>query len=397
VGDGSSISVADTVRELIERAHRLEPERVPALVAEVAGGAGIRDVELFLVDRQQVHLTSLRSGERHTVDGTLLGDAYRRGRGHTVDDGGGAKHVYVPLVDGEDRLGVLSAVVVDPSEERVDDVHVLAAAAAGLIVSKRAYTDAYERSRRVQEMDLAAELRWALLPPLTLTTPRVQIAGMLEPAYEIAGDAFDYSINGDRVHVALFDAVGHGLRACQLATVAIATYRNARRSGNDITQTANAIDDAIREQFGESWFVTAFLGELDLVRGTFRWSSAGHPQPVLVRGGRVVATLASTPGLPLGLGGAAPPINEHHLEPDDVVFAYSDGVTEARNDLGEFFGETRLADHLARAAADELAGAETVRRLVLRLYEHRPAPLRDDATMLMVGWRRPAATDGDAG
>ena len=56
---------------------------------------------------------------------------------------------------------------------------------------------------------------------------------------------------------------------------------------------------------------------------------------------------------------------------------------------GDFFGEIRLADYLARAASDELSPAETVRRLVLRLYEHSPAPLHDDATMLLVNWLRP--------
>ena len=102
----------------------------------------------------------------------------------------------------------------------LEDAHVLAAAAAGLVVSKRAYTDGFEIARRLEAMDLAAEFRWSLLPPLTMSTPRVRIAGMLEPAYEIAGDAFDYAVNGDVAHVAMFDAVGHGLRACQLANLA---------------------------------------------------------------------------------------------------------------------------------------------------------------------------------
>ena len=129
--------------------------------------------------------------------------------------------MYVPLVDGEDRLGVLSALVDDASAALVEDVQLLASAAAGLIVSKRHYTDGYEFARRLEPMDLAAEFRWALLPPLTLWSPRVRIAGMLEPAYEIAGDAFDYAVNGDVAHVAMFDAVGHGMRACRIANLAI--------------------------------------------------------------------------------------------------------------------------------------------------------------------------------
>ena len=93
----------------------MEPDQVPRLVAELAEGAGLRDVELFLVDRRQVQLSSLTSSERYAVDGTLIGDTYRRRRHHVVEEDGGAQRVYAPLVDGEDRLGVLSALVDDAS------------------------------------------------------------------------------------------------------------------------------------------------------------------------------------------------------------------------------------------------------------------------------------------
>ena len=342
-----------------------------------------------------MHLSSLTSSARHAVEGTLVGDTYRRRREHVVEEDGGAQRVYVPLVDGEDRLGVLSALVDDASAALVEDVQLLASAAAGLIVSKRHYTDGYEFARRLEPMDLAAEFRWALLPPLTLWSPRVRIAGMLEPAYEIAGDAFDYAVNGDVAHVAMFDAVGHGMRACRIANLAIAMYRNARRRGADLTETAEAIDAILIDQFGESWFVTAMLGELDIARGRLRFVSAGHPLPLLLRGGKVVGPIEARPGLPLGLGGAAPEVSECQLEPDDTLFIYSDGVTEARSGVGDFFGEERLADYLARAAADELSPAETVRRLIIRLYEHSPAPLHDDATMLLVNWRKPDDSDAD--
>jgi serine phosphatase RsbU (regulator of sigma subunit) len=286
----------------------------------------------------------------------------------------------------------MCAVVDGEGDRLVDDVQFLASATAGLIVSKRHYTDRFESARRLEPMDLAAEFRWALLPPLTLWTPRLRVAGMLEPAYEIAGDAFDYAVNGDVAHVAMFDAVGHGMRACRLANLAVAAYRNCRRGGNDLAQTAQAIDEALIDQFGDSWYVTAFLGELDVAQGRLRFLSAGHPLPFILRNGKVVAPVEARPGLPLGLAGPTPPESDVQLEPGDSVFVYSDGVTEARPERGEFFGDARLVDYLERAAKDELSPAETVRRLVGRVYEHAPAPLRDDATMLFVNWRGPAHT-----
>jgi serine phosphatase RsbU (regulator of sigma subunit) len=82
-------------------------------------------------------------------------------------------------------------------------------------------------------MSLAAEMQWQLLPPLTLVTPRVVIAGLLEPAYEVAGDAFDYALNGDTAHLAVIDPVGHDLAATVLAAVTVGGYRHSppRRPG----------------------------------------------------------------------------------------------------------------------------------------------------------------------
>jgi Stage II sporulation protein E (SpoIIE) len=389
-------AIEAVLRRVLVGAHRIEPDQVVQFVTAEARAAGIRDIDIFLVDQQQVHLSSVTSGGRHSVEGSLIGDTYRRTRAHVIDEDDGSHRVLAPLVDGEDRLGVMSVLVDEVGEDTVDDVQALASATAGLIVSKRHYTDAYEFVRRLEPMELAAEFRWALLPPLTLWSPRVRVAGMLEPAYEAAGDAFDYAVNGGIAHVALFDAVGHGMRACRLANLAIAAYRNCRRNRIDLAGTAAAIDATIADQFGESWFVTALLGELEVDRGQLRFLSAGHPLPMLLRNGKVVSTLEARPGLPFGLGGPVPEIAEAQLEPDDAFFMYSDGVTEARSGEGDFFGENRLSDYLARAAADELLPPETMRRLVVRLYEHSPAPLRDDATMLLVSWHRAENPDADA-
>ena len=382
-------SVEAVVRALLERAHELEPDQVPHLVAEEAARAGFRDVELLLVDRQQVHLSSLTTNTRYAVDTTLPGDAYRRSRGHIVEEGD-AHRVYVTLVDGEDRIGVLTAVVDQASDQVLEDAHVLAAAAAGLVVSKRAYTDGFEIARRLEAMDLAAEFRWSLLPPLTMSTPRVRIAGMLEPAYEIAGDAFDYAVNGDVAHVAMFDAVGHGLRACQLANLAdrgvsqlpAFGLRPDRHRDRD-RRRAHGRSSARAGSSPRCWpSSTSSTGvSAGSPPGTRRRCSCGA-----ARSWRRSSRRRACPSVSAALRRQ---VSEVQLEPDDAIFCYSDGVTEARSVDGYFFGEERLADYLARAAADEFAPAETVRRLVLRLYEHNPAPLHDDATMLLVNWRKP--------
>ena len=100
-------------------------------------------------------------------------------------------------------------------------------------------------------MALQAELVWAFLPPRTFATDRVLVAASLEPAYEVGGDAFDYSLLGDHLHVSIFDALGHDLSAGLLASVGIASCRSTRRAGGSLDGHRGAGRRAIAGFFGE--------------------------------------------------------------------------------------------------------------------------------------------------
>jgi serine phosphatase RsbU (regulator of sigma subunit) len=140
-------------------------------------------------------------------------------------------------------------------------------------------------------MTLPAELQWRLLPPLTFVSPRVAVSGILAPTHEVAGDSFDYALNGNVLHVALVDAMGHGLESTLLAAVAVGAMRNARRAGLTLPDTVQAMDAVLSAQFGPDRFVSGIIGELDTDTGWWRWATCGHPPALLVRGGRVVKEL----------------------------------------------------------------------------------------------------------
>jgi serine phosphatase RsbU (regulator of sigma subunit) len=235
-------------------------------------------------------------------------------------------------------------------------------------------------------MTLAAELRWGMLPPLTFTGEHVGIACVLEPAYEVAGDAFDYAVNSGVLHLGIFDAMGHGLEASRMASLTVAAYRWARRRHLDLPETFRAMDEALSGEFGEERFVTAQFGTLDPARGTLRWVNAGHPAPLLLRQDRVASELRSAPALPIGLGDPDVPVTETALEPGDRLLFFTDGVVEARSPGGERFGQQRLLELTRRALSDHQTLAETVRRLVRSVQSHRYGPLDDDATILLVEW-----------
>jgi serine phosphatase RsbU (regulator of sigma subunit) len=239
-------------------------------------------------------------------------------------------------------------------------------------------------------MSLAGEIAWNLLPPLTFGTDRLVIACVLAPAYEIGGDSFDYAVDATTARFAVFDAMGHGLDAGWLATVAIAAYRNARREGADLPGLVEAVDAALAGAFTAGKFVTAILAELDLETGRLRWHNAGHPAPLLLRGGRVVKSLNTQAGLPLALIGSlggTVSVAEEWLEPGDRLLLYTDGVVEARSADGQFFGVRRLADLVAQQDAAGQPAPETMRRLMHAILSHQAGKLRDDATTMLVEWR----------
>jgi hypothetical protein len=109
---------------------------------------------------------------------------------------------------------------------------------------------------------------------------------ILEPAYDVAGDSFDYAINDNIVHLTVIDAMGHGLNAAILATLAISVYRHARRAGVGLAELHGLIDAAVDQQFGPDQFVTAQMVRLDIATGRLQWVNAGHPAPLLIRGHR---------------------------------------------------------------------------------------------------------------
>lgn len=397
------------IQELLRDSHLAADHELPGLFEQHATALGVRDAVVYVADLQQRVLVPFfrPGGPRYAgsrdalaIDSTLPGRVFQHIEVLTqpAESSGREVRVWLPLLDGTERLGVLGVVV--PDEDALEVRHGIlrgrlvrfATLAAELIMTKTMYGDALVRLRRTREMGLAAEMQWSLLPPMTFASRTLTIAGGLEPAYEVAGDTIDYAVDGPLARLAIFDAMGHGVQSAQLATVAVAAYRNARRSGRSLAATVEAMDAAVRAVFDGKAFLTGQVAELDVESGELRWVNAGHLPPLLIRGGRLVKTLAAVPVLPLGLGdlggsGRAVTVESETLEPGDLLVLYSDGVVEARSPQGEFFGAERLVDLVIRNVAADLPAPETLRRVIRALLQHQQEQLSDDASLLMVHYR----------
>lgn len=386
-GDGDTDAAA-TLGWLLDASHELPPDDVPRLVADAAARLGASDTRIYLADVDQRHLVPLSRSEDDQadaldIDSTLAGRAFQTSLPASTQD---EEWTWMPIRNGTDRLGVLRLSFATFDDVAAASARHLASLAADLVIAKSQYGDLFQQVRRRRPLGLAAELQWQLLPPLTFATPRITVAGILEPAYHVAGDAFDYALNADTLSAAVFDAVGHSLDSSVMTAVAVGAYRYARRRGLDLAATAIEIDKALDSQFGTLAFVTAALVEVDVTSGAVRWLNAGHPRPLLLRDGSVVRTLACAPRPPLGIPHADAEIGTEQLEPGDALLVFTDGIVEARSATGKGFGFTRLADFFERAAASDLEPAETMRRLVHAVVDHNGGQLQDDATCVLVGW-----------
>jgi len=387
------MEISALASELLPALDEAFPARLLPVLNEYLGKhAGVERVGLLLIDYDLEVLQRLDpAGGVEPVDSTPVEQA-PAGRCFTsqqvvTEPSDSAPILYLPVSLRAERLGVLEVVV--PGAVAADLVRALgqiAVLVAYVVRAAEDHSDTFERARRRRPLSLAAEMQWSTLPVRAFSSPEYSLAGQLVPAYDVGGDNFDYAIGPDQVNVAVTDAMGHGLRASMLTSLAVNAVRCSRRAGEDLAEQAMFADQALYGQFGGDQFVTALLLRADTATDTATVVNAGHPHPLRLRGGSASAVELDAQ-LPLGLFEATSyRTQEFALEPGDRLLFVSDGVLEAINPKGEEFGESRLEGALLATSMSE--PHEAVRMLVRSLLDYQQGELRDDATLLCFDWRR---------
>jgi serine phosphatase RsbU (regulator of sigma subunit) len=231
---------------------------------------------------------------------------------------------------------------------------------------------------------VAEALQGSLLPARLPEVPGLELSAAYVPAsegLEVSGDFYDvFPVQGGWA-ILVGDVCGKGLQAAAMTAAARHAIRAVAHWNPDPADVLAKTNEVILAGDYEDRFVTVKLAYLrwEGDRVTAELASSGHPGPAVVRAdGRV--DVLSGGGLPLGLFPDAEPERETiELGPDDLLFFYSDGVTEARNPDMEYF-EDRLADELAGSAGR--SAAETTRMVQALVTRFSQDDLRDDMTIL---------------
>jgi serine phosphatase RsbU (regulator of sigma subunit) len=234
-----------------------------------------------------------------------------------------------------------------------------------------------------EEMEIGRAVQLELLPESNPTVPGWGIWLMSRPANDVGGDLADYlSLDSSRLGLSLGDVAGKGLGAAMLMAKLQATLRAIAPESRSLAEMGERINRIFCRDCGPSRFATLIYAELAKGSNSLRILNAGHPSPIVVSAAGVHA-LPSV-ALPIGVMSDAIYVEQRiELESRDLVVCYSDGVSEARNGEGDFFGEERLEDLLStlRDVSAEEVGARVIEEVERFMGDAKPS---DDLSLIIL-------------
>ncbi|MBD3304922.1 SpoIIE family protein phosphatase [candidate division KSB3 bacterium] len=307
----------------------------------------------------------------------------------------------IPLKNHDgDVFGVLQ--LINPKDPQTGDIipfdaymQQVAEALASLVALVLSYQDLLERQKeflRVEdELNIGRQIQTSFLPETIPQPPGWEIVARLRPARTISGDFYDVFALEKQQHIGIVIAdvcdkgVGAALFMVLIRTLirAFAEYsldgQTPLRSVVDFTN-----DYILRNHYQTNMFATLFIGMLDPATGMLRYVNSGHPAPLLLNAEGVKSHLSPTGPVIGAFPHIAFEVHQVHLKPEDMLFAFTDGITEARNANGKIFTSQRLltcvnhAGRLTSGAALLDHVEETVQQYMAEAVQF------DDVTMLTI-------------
>ncbi len=303
-----------------------------------------------VLDRSDLMLRAINLLDQPTPYATLT--AY--GRDSSLADFFNERRVklILPLKDSKHLLGCLAltgkAAGYTYSAEDINLLGVLANQMVTALTNARLYAESLERLRLQEEISMARQIQLDLLPRRPPDWPTLSISAFSAPSRTVGGDFYDFIPvpSRNRLGIVIADASGKGMPAALLIAQIQAILRAEVNNGNPISRILCNMNQQINESTSSEKYVTLFYGEFDPAGGQFHYANAGHNYPIVVRRDGRVEWLEQGGPIIGAFGGMQYTEAEVALTEDDLIFFFTDGLSEAMNSAGEEFGEQRLADML---------------------------------------------------
>lgn len=238
------------------------------------------------------------------------------------------------------------------------------------------------------ELEIATRIQQSILPETIQDHPSFEVSASMLPASQVSGDFYDFFLlDSHRLGICIGDVSGKGIPAALFMAVSRTLLRATALHGHAPSYCLKHVNDVLLKQSRGEMYVTLFYATLDLRTGELAYSAGGQTPPCLISKGKGLRCLREPRGFMLGMLDDAT-FEEGHvqLHAGDVLVLYTDGVSEAENRDGEFYGEARL--HKALNALIEQSAEGLVQRVLSSVSEYTGGhPQSDDITVVSLRYR----------
>lgn len=286
-------------------------------------------------------------------------------------------------------IGVLRLYSPKPKRFEQDDIHLARAVAsqcAVAITNARLYAEALQGAKMAEQMRLAGTIQRRMLPGRAPQIIGLDIAATYIPCFDVGGDLYDFlKLNDHRLVVAISDVMGKGIPAAIMMSSfqgAMRAYTDAQSDKDLITQVVNKLNIMACRECKSGEFITLFYADIDTQDMSMTYCNCGHEPTALIRNGQI--TVLEKGGLVLGIQPQENYSTETiHLKHGDCLLFYTDGLIDAANFNGEFWGRERLLN-----IAKEFTG-DSAQQMLRNILGHRRrfaglASQGDDTSIIVV-------------
>lgn len=296
-----------------------------------------------------------------------------------------SSQIVVPLFAGDKIIGVINLESDEVGAFTMEDLDLIRAFGSQAAVSlerAKLHAQILERRKLVDELEVARQIQRSFLPDVIPDIPGYDMSAINIPSEAVGGDYYDIiPISDGQWGITIADVFGKGVPAALVMASYRASLLAEIRNNYMINAILRKVNRLIWESVEPERCVTACYGVLDTESGIFTYSNAGHLHPIII--GKKGIRHLDKGGILLGAIEKAEYREERvYFEPGDVVFFFTDGLTEAEDVYGEAFGEERLIE-TARSLVDR-PSSEIVRSLHEAVWSFSAGHLGDDFTLLVL-------------